>query len=173
MKLRLCLFALGLLLVSAATVRADGIPPGDPEIIVGEGTGSFTVTSLPFSFFIPGDTTGCKVNNLTGQCFNSFNDTGGTIGSLVITFPTAVSNVTCLALSFFATCTPSGNDAVYTGGAGIPNGIHFFIFFQDGFPDGRYTVSTVPEPATLGLLVTGLSAIYAGRKLRKRAASRT
>jgi len=172
MKLRLCLFALGLLFVCAATVHADGIPPGDPEIIVGEGTGSFVVTSLPFSFAIPGDTTGCTVNGLSGVCFDSFNNTGGTIGSLVITFPTAVTNVTCLALSFFATCTPSGNNAIYTGGTGIPQ-THFFIFLQTGFPDGTYTVSTVPEPATLGLLATGLSAIFAGRKLRKRAASRT
>jgi len=174
MKLRPWLLALGVLLVSVVTVYANSIPPGDPFIIVGGGGTSVAITSLPFSFTVPTDSHACTVNNMTGQCFDAINDTGTTMTSLVITFPSPVSNVSCLALQFFATCTPSGNNAIYTGGPGIPNdGTAFFIFLQDGFATGTYTVTPVPEPATLGLLATGLSAIFAGRKLRKRAARRT
>jgi hypothetical protein len=175
MKFRLCLFALGLLLVSAATVRADVIPP-DPDIIVGGDTGSGPVNSLPFSFTIPADTQACTVNNLSGQCFRGFNNTGVTIPSLVINFPSAVSNVTCGqgALAVFANCVVTAlNQVTFSGGTGIANQTHFFIFLQDGFPTGAYTAAIVPEPATLGLLATGLGAIFAGRKLRKRAAGRT
>jgi hypothetical protein len=175
MKFRLCLFALGLLLVSAVAVRADGIPPGDPFIIVGGGGASPNINSLPFTFTVPTDTAACTVNNLSGQCFDSFNNTGVTIPSLVITFPSVVSNVSCAqgALAVFSSCVASGTQVTFTGGTGIPDQTHFFIFLQDGFATGTYTATTVPEPATLGLLATGLSALFAGRKLRKRAASRT
>jgi len=188
MKIKISQFcALVLLTFVASTLAfADGIQ--DPKIII-KGAGGSSVTDgkceqcvpvgFNFSFTIPASGSGSLFfTNESGKSWNSLE---------MIESGVPAADVSCHS-SLFASCTvttlKNGSVEILltTGGNGrnwknhgIPEGGNFQIQFacvKGNCWPGGITVSghgstgTIPEPATLGLMVTGIGAIFSRRKIK-------
>jgi hypothetical protein len=181
-------FALLLLLIVGSTLAfADGIQ--DPKVIIkGAGGGNATdgkceqcvAVGFNFSFTIPESGSGSLFfTNESGKTWNSLK---------LIETGVPAADVSCHS-SLFASCsvttlengsveillTDHGNGRLNKG-KGIQNGQNFQIQFAcvkgSCWPGGitvtgRGASGTIPEPATLGLMVTGLGAIFSRRKVWK------
>jgi hypothetical protein len=175
-------------LSTALVVRADGISPNDPKIIVGRGTGSTLVTAL--HFVVPVDLGG-------GGIFNFDNATGQDWVGLILTvnFPNAAAAkaaaVSCSS-DVFSACSPERHGKILTitltGGEITPCSdsscsmdSEFFVDLNDGATlhnhgkaNGKggwekdiiegQAITTAPEPAALSLLLSGLGGIWLWRK---------
>ncbi|HTR26819.1 MAG TPA: PEP-CTERM sorting domain-containing protein [Terriglobales bacterium] len=181
---RLCAFFL-LLIVSSALAFADGIK--DPKVIIkGAGGGNLAQgkceqcigVGFNFSFTIPESGSGnLFFTNQSGKSWNSL--------ALFVTGVPA-SSISCHS-QFFASCVTKtlkdgSVEILFSNGKtdnrdkGIPNGGNFQISFgcvkgtcwPGGITvTGHGSAGTLPEPATLALMTTGLGAIIARRKVRK------
>jgi len=182
---RFCAFSLLLILVSTLAF-ADGIQ--DPKVIIkGAGGGNIAENGkcgqcigvgFNFSFTIPeGGSGNLFFTNESGKAWNSL--------ALFVTGVPA-SSISCHS-EFFASCVTktlkNGSvEILFSNGKtdnkdrGIPNGGNFQISFAcvkgTCWPGGitvtgRGSAGTLPEPATLALMTTGLGAIIARRKVKK------
>lgn len=180
---RFCAFFL-LLIVASTLAFADGIQ--DPKVIIkgagGNGPLGKCEQCVPvgfnFSFTIPeGGAGNLFFTNQSGKSWNSL--------ALFVTGVPAAS-ISCHS-SFFASCiTQTLKDGsveiLFTNGKGdnrnrgIQNGGNFQISFScvkgTCWPGGitvtgHGSAGTIPEPATLGLLTTGIGAIFSRRKMWK------
>jgi hypothetical protein len=191
MRLDRGLLSCALLLSTALVVRADGISPSDPKIIVGRGTGSTLVTAL--QFVVPVDLGG-------GGIFNFDNATGQDWIGLILTvnFKNAAdakaAAVSCSS-DLFSTCSPERHGKILTitltGGEITPCSdsscsmdSEFFVDLNDGATlhshgkangnggwkkdiiEGQIIGQAIPapEPAVLPLLLSGLGGIWLWRK---------
>jgi hypothetical protein len=183
--------ACALFILSAGVVRADGISPNDPKIIVGRETGSMSITASPFT--VP-------VNSSGGGIFNFDNATvHDWIGMiLTVTFPNgaeamaaAVSCSNDVLTDIYSSCSSERHGRTVTitltGGVITPCSegtcsldSKFFVDLNDDATlhdhgkangmggwkgdiiEGR--AITTPEPATLPLLISGLGGIWLWRK---------
>ncbi len=181
---RFCAFVL-FLIVGSMLSFADGIK--DPKVIIkGAGGAGAAQGKCPqcvgvgfnFSFTIPeGGSGNLFFTNASGKGWNS-------LALFVTGVPAA--DISCHS-SFFASCTATtlkdGTvEILFSNGKGdnrdrgIQNGGNFQISFgcvkgtcwPGGIKvTGHGSAGTIPEPATLGLLATGLGAIFSRRKLWK------
>lgn len=166
---------------------ADGVT--DPRIIIQGGGGSEQVTGNTFAGEFTFDGEGIDYQNVSGQTFLS----------LILTFTPDgnVGAFSCAALSFFSSCSVDGDTVTFSGGSGIPSGSgentesissfaenlnncgiedtsHFEVVIE-GLPQGTSTSfdavanSTVPEPASVILIATGLAGFAGLRKRRSQA----
>jgi hypothetical protein len=151
---------------SASRVMADSVPPIDPRITIGHGTGS-TGVGLTFQVKVVGG----------GGVSDFFNDTPFTWTELDFT---GISKnpqlVTCGPATLFATCIPGPPIMIngqkfevtiaFLNGEILPNE-HFFVdlrgdtkhTWQSPFLSAQAVVGSVPEPSVAVLLLTGLFAI--------------
>jgi hypothetical protein len=183
---RICALVL-LVVVTTTLAFADGIQ--DPKIIV-KGAGGQNVAQgkcpqcvavgFNFSFTIPPSGSGdLFFTNDSGKAWNTLK---------LIETGVAAADVSCHS-SLFASCTvttlKNGSvEILLTNGSGhanwkdhgIANGGNFQIDFScvrgSCWPGGitvtgRGSAGTIPEPATLALMVTGLGAIISRRKVHR------
>jgi hypothetical protein len=171
---------LGMVLaVCTVAANASGI---DPSVIIRDPVGCPTnncvpVTGLTFSFQVPSAGFGV---------LHFLNSSGVTWTSLILTETgVAAANVTCSSDVFSCGISAFGQNGakmvlLATGGAlsGIPNGNSFEIVLgcvnSICWPGGLQfdaTANTVPEPATMALLLTGIGALVTRRKLRVKSAA--
>ena len=152
--------------------------------------GGIASTNVGLNFIITVGANNCALKGsgtFNYFCFDAFNASGVAITNLLVVFPNAFDVLTCgvIAGGPFSTCTPSpgGKSILFSGGTGIPPGTgddeceedrdescagHFFIAFQGVSQGTDVSVQgNVPEPATLGLFLTGIGALVARRRLRK------
>jgi hypothetical protein len=181
-------WAFALIMMVASTLAfADGIQ--DPKIIVkGAGNSNFAQGKCPqcipvgfnFSFTIP--------EGGSGSLFFT-NDSGKAWSSLkLIESGVPAADVSCHS-SLFASCTvttlkngsveillTNGNGRQNNRGSGIVEGGNFQIQFGcvkgSCWPGGiqvtgKGSVGTVPEPATMALMMTGIGVICSRRKVWK------
>lgn len=171
-----------LLFVSAAGAWADSIPPNDPRIIIGAGSGSADIITPNFTIFSPtGTSPGTSPCTLIQGPFSKVekdcvfeNSIGAAITGLdFVVGGVNASSVTCqnLANSAFSGCevqtTPNGVDVGFFGGS-IPDEGEFQVQLL-GFPantDFNTTASLAPEPATIALVLSGLGGLLTLRKRR-------
>jgi hypothetical protein len=179
MKVFSVFFLSGMLVTCCAAARADSIPIGDPEVIIGGGNGSLPVNAS-FSFISPTGTSpislpggspclvlgiislpDCIVQNGTSSTWTSLSfdiSPRGQIGPFV-----------CVALDYFSNCSfnRSGTQVTFSGGSGIGAGDDFLVEVVAWLPntqfDGRAQdpPKATPEPATVGLLLIGFGGIFA------------
>lgn len=189
MKLKIsqvCAFALVIILASAFAF-ADGIQ--DPKIIVkGAGGSNFAQGKCPqcvpvgfnFSFTIPeGGSGSLFFTNDSGKAWNSLK---------LIESGVPAADVSCHS-SLFASCSvttlkdgsveillSNGGGRHNNRGSGIAEGGNFQIQFGcvkgSCWPGGiqiigKGSVGTVPEPATMALMMTGIGVIFSRRKVWK------
>ena len=152
-----------------AVAFADSIPPPDPVIRGGGGTGSVPITSSVFTILTksgmsPTDGTPCILiqggnsTSADGCIFrNDITTPPGdkTIQQLVVVAsPTYSGSLTCLlstALggpSSFTGCAPSGPVVRFFGGPGIPFGGDFSFGFRGFNPNAVFTVIASFGPVT-------------------------
>lgn len=188
MKLKIsqvCAFAL-IMIVASVLAFADGIQ--DPKVIVkGAGGSNFAQGKCPqcmpvgfnFSFTIPESGSGSLFfTNDSGKAWNSLK---------LIESGVPAADVSCHS-SLFASCSvttlkdgsveillSNGNGRHNNRGSGIAAGGNFQIQFAcvkgSCWPGGiqvtgRGSVGTVPEPATMALMMTGIGAIFSRRKVK-------
>jgi hypothetical protein len=175
MRWRNALWLVLSVLAGVSASPASTIAP-DPAIIIVGGFGSIPV-GLTFSFATPGGTPFiCTFNNVNYACQEFQNVSGVGFFNMLLSYPTT-ANVTCQvvasgSLSLFSFCTPGSTQALFAGGSGINfNGV-FVIGVSGWLPTTFNVQANIPEPATLGLLATGIGALFAGRLLRRRSAGR-
>jgi len=166
------------ILMFAAICFADTFNPLDPKMIVSGSGGSVPVTSPNFSISI------VVGSNGVGTSLTYRNDLPNmaSIRTLTVTPPPGayitalgIPN-TCGANSYFTICfAPQQNNGswIFSGGPGIPTGFEFSITVF-GFVPGNYTgdnafgavasPTSIPEPATIALLIPGLLGIYRLRR---------
>ncbi len=188
MKLKVsqvCAFAL-MMIVASTLAFADGIQ--DPKVIVKGAGGNVAQGKCPqcipvgfnFSFTIPESGSGSLFfTNDSGKAWNSLR---------LIESGVPAADVSCHS-SLFASCTvttlkdgsveillTNGGNRRYNKGGGIAEGGNFQIQFAcvkgNCWPGGiqvtgKGSVGTVPEPATLALMMTGIGAIFSRRKVWK------
>lgn len=193
------IFLLGLFVVFSFTLaKADQLPVGDPIIKTGGSpdppapagiiTPSFSIFSS--TGFSPG-TSPCilmqgGISTESGSCFFendiTIKDVGQTITSLIFDARGIdPSTVTCDTLTVLGGTGPFGGCGVDSlpGGGGtqvtfnegaIPFHKDFTLEFDDFPKNFTFGVTaTVPEPATLGLFLSGLAAAFALRRARAKA----
>ena len=191
MKLARLLFLGALVLSSALIVRADGISPIDPTIIIGRGTGSAPITALQFPVPIGSNGGGIfYFDNATGQNWIgltltvTFKDANAAMAAAV-----SCSNGSILS-DVFSACSSKRQGKILTisltGGQITPCvgescslTSEFFVDLNDGATlhnhgkangKGGWKGDTIqaqaitPEPATLLLLLSGLGGIWMCRK---------
>jgi hypothetical protein len=184
---RICAFVL-LVIVASTLAFADGIQ--DPKVIIkGAGGGNIAQqgkcpqcmgVGFNFSFTIPESGSGALFfTNDSGKGWNSLK---------LVESGVPAADVSCHS-SLFASCTvttlkdgsvqillTNGGGGHNNRGSGIVAGGNFQIDFAcvkgSCWPGGiqvtgRGSAGTIPEPATLGLMVTGLGAIISRRKVWK------
>jgi hypothetical protein len=183
---KLCGLAL-FVVVASALVFADGIK--DPKVIIkGAGGGNVAQGKCPqcvpvgfnFSFTIPESGSGSLFfTNESGKNWNSLT---------LIESGVPAADVSCHS-SLFASCSvttlkngsveillTNGGNGRLNRGSGIENGGNFQIQFAcvkgSCWPGGiqvtgHGSTGTVPEPATLALMMTGIGAIVSRRRLWK------
>jgi len=182
---KVCAFAL-IAIVASTLAFADGIQ--DPKVIVkGAGGGNVAQGKCPqcvpvgfnFSFTIPeGGSGSLFFTNASGKSWNSLK---------LIETGVPAADVSCHS-SLFASCTVTtlrdgsvqilltNGDGRNNRGNGIPEGGNFQIQFAcvkgSCWPGGititgKGSVGTIPEPATLALMITGVGAIVSRRKVWK------
>ena len=167
--------------LSVVAAHADSVDPG---IIINDplgcpGNNCTTITQLTFGFNVP--STGFGV-------LHFLNATGVTWHSLLLTETgEAAVNISCSSNVFSCAVSPLGQNGAKIlltaigGLTGIPNGNSFEVVlgcargdcpkWPDGLGFEATANATVPEPATMALLLTGVGAIVSRRKLRKHIAS--
>jgi hypothetical protein len=184
---QLCAFTL-VVIVASTLAFADGIK--DPKVIVkGAGGGNIAQGKCPqcvpvgfnFSFTIPeGGSGDLFFTNNSGKGWNSL---------VLVESGVPAADVSCHS-SLFASCTVTtlkdgSVQILLTNGSGhihsnwrdhgIAQGGNFEISFgcvkgtcwPGGLQvTGRGSAGTIPEPATLGLMITGLGAIFSRRKVK-------
>ena len=166
------------ILLCVASANATSIDPGiiirDP---VGCPSGSCVpITGLSFSFGVPSSGFGV---------LHFLNASGVTWSSLILTETgVAAINVTCSSNVYSCSVVSFGQNGakiVLTAAGGLPgilNGHSFEVILGcknadcPGWPGGlefsAVANSSVPEPGTMALLLTGVGAICSRRKLRRR-----
>jgi hypothetical protein len=183
---RVCAFVLFVVVASTLSF-ADGIQ--DPKVII-KGAGGQNVAQgkcpqcvgvgFNFSFTIPESGSGALFfSNDSGKAWNSLK---------LVESGVPAADVSCHS-SLFTSCTvttlkngsvqillTNGGGGHNNRGSGIVAGGNFQIDFAcvkgSCWPGGiqvtgRGSAGTIPEPATLGLMVTGLGAIISRRKVWK------
>jgi len=162
-------FALCVSYASANTVN-----PLDPSIIIRDpvgcpGNNCVVLTSNTWSFNVPTGGAGL---------LHFLNSSGNTWTNLVLTeLGVAAANVSCQSDVFSCSVVPFGQNgaqivlAAVGGLPGIPNGNSFEIIlgcanlcWPSGLTFNATANTSVPEPGTMALLLTGVGAIYARRK---------
>jgi hypothetical protein len=181
----------GVIVVSCAAARADSIRPHDPEIIMGGGNGSFPVGSI-FSFISPSGTSPitlsggspCLVGGIISvpDCiFKNSTSSTWTGLSFTISPDGQIGPFVCITLDYFSTCSfnPAGTRVTFSGGPGIGAGDDFLVEVVTWLPDTQFNgqaqshgrsqadppPSSIPEPATVGLLLIGFGTLLARRRL--------
>lgn len=161
-------------LAAASTANADGT---DPSIIILNGGDQVPIPGTSFSFFT---TTGSDCNftsptTATTCNFQNTNPAAATWTAVDIDISQVIdkSLVTCGGGAFFASCVVTNDadgtvDISLSGGPGITPA-DFPAFGIAGWAsgttfDGTITLSSVPEPGTLALLLTGGGFFLARRK---------
>ncbi|MFY9673252.1 MAG: PEP-CTERM sorting domain-containing protein [Terriglobales bacterium] len=183
---RICAFVL-MVMVACTLAFADGIQ--DPKVII-KGAGGSDVAQgkcpqcvevgFNFSFTIPASGSGdLFFTNDSGKAWNSLK---------LIETGVPAADVSCHS-SMFASCTvttlkngsveillSTGSNGANWRNHGISAGGNFQIDFScvkgSCWPGGiqvtgRGAAGTIPEPATLGLMATGIAAIFSRRKIWK------
>ncbi len=173
-----------MVLACAGPALANGIT--DPQIIVRDGSpGVITLTNNSFNINLP-NTPGCTSTQIT---FNGlpatdtvctiFVDAGVILHTLTF-YITPTQGLLTGAIdpgnfpNFFTTVfvDPNNTGVTFLGGniVGPQDGLHFeFIGFQNN--TGVSVGVNTPEPATLGLFLTGVGALVARRRLRRNSAA--
>ena len=181
------------LVFSTAVALADSIPPGDPVIRTGGGSGSAPIYSPIFTILTatgasPTDGTPCILmqggNSAAEQdCVfrNDIQTEENTIHKLIFSAKTYFSGALTCALStalggqspWFTECLATGSQVKFFGGPGIPFGGDFSFGFRGFNPNATFRViaiterddspTTVPEPGTLALL-GGVAALLVRRR---------
>lgn len=153
----------------------------------------YPIFSTPFSPIVFTDCTGQLPTNVKQSyegCFSGVNRTGNDWFGVDLVFdnttPLSGQPVNCtpdqdnqgnLGPNFYtsSTCALSGSQYVLSYTGGIIHNNDFFVIAEDGvspdqFPNGTLTADIVPEPGSIWLLSTGLSA--AGAVVARRRALR-
>jgi hypothetical protein len=161
-------------LAAGSIANATGV---DPSIIVLNGGDQVPIPGTTFSFFT---TTGSDCNftsptTATNCNFQNTNPGAATWTALDIDISQVIdmSLVTCGGGAFFASCVVTNDadgtiDISLSGGPGITTA-DFPFFSIAGWAsgttfDGTITLSSVPEPGTLALLLSGGGLLLARRK---------
>ncbi|MFZ3340006.1 MAG: PEP-CTERM sorting domain-containing protein [Terriglobales bacterium] len=184
---QVCAFAL-IMIVASTLAFGDGIQ--DPKVIVkGAGGGNVAQGRCPqcvpvgfnFSFTIPESGSGSLFfTNDSGKAWNSLK---------LIESGVPAADVSCHS-SLFASCSvttlqngsveillTNGGGRHNNRGSGIAEGGNFQVQFAcvkgNCWPGGiqitgKGSVGTVPEPATLALMITGIGVIFSRRKVKVR-----
>ena len=183
---QICVFAL---LVIATSLAAFGDTVTDPKIIIhgvsgaapfGEGC-QFTCVGMNFSFGVP--------ESGSGTLFFTNNSGKNWTSLALFEKGVAASAISCNGSNLFKSCTTktlaNGTVEILLSGVkghednpqrGILNGQGFYIKFacvgNSCWPGGldftaRANIGVVPEPGSVALMITGLSAIAARRKVWK------
>jgi PEP-CTERM motif len=170
---------LGLVLVvAAAGASANAV---DPSIIIRDPLGCpanncIVLTSNTWSFNVPSGGFGL---------LHFLNSSGNDWTMLILTeLGVAANLVSCQSDVFSCSVVPFGQNGAQiiltaTGGLpGLPDNTSFEILLACGscpkWPAGllfNAAAGAVPEPGTMALLLTGVGAIYARRKLRAKVAA--
>ena len=187
MRLRSLLVLAGLLIcLLATTASADII---DPKITISGGTGTVFLNSPHFNFSLS-NTNVCTEDN-TGWTCTFMNISGHSWDSLTLGINPQQNGLSCDALQFFTQCTTDSEsdfkvtffDGVIPSGSCTPGGhpgvllsdpsVHvscdgpeFVLHFSPEFnPNtGLKGTASLPEPASMVLLGTGLAGLLARRK---------
>jgi len=164
-------------LLCAGAAQADTI---DPVIIVRGASGSIPITG-PTVILTYLNQPGCtnqtylipniSPNPLPGMACSLINMTNAAIASITFNITSAQLPLTlqCATLCSSFTSTVTGGTAIFTFSPPIPTAQPFneigvdFINFAAGTTIA-VTATAVPEPGTIGLLLTGLGAIAARRR---------
>jgi len=166
---------LGIVLaVCTVAANASGI---DPTVIIRDPLGCPSNACIP----VTGLTFGFQVPSAGFGVLHFLNSSGVTWHSLILTETgVAAANVACSSDVFSCSVLALGQNGAKivltaTGGAlsGIPNGHSFEIILgcvnSNCWPGGlqfEATANAVPEPATMALMLTGMGALFARRKVR-------
>ena len=156
--------------LSTAVAVADSIPPGDPVIRTGGGTGSVPITSPIFTILTatgnsPTDGTPCVlmlggISTPAPGCIflndiKKGNGAGTTINALLFVasksdFSGTLSCALSTALggpSPFTQCAVAGPVVTFFGGPGIPFGDDFSLGFRGFNPNASFLVNAISRPS--------------------------
>ncbi len=178
MQLKRLLVVAACVLALAGMSFADSL--NDPKIIVGGGGNTpildqITITGNTFSVFSStGTTPPCTVNGQSDPTCEVTNGNNYTWTTLSFLISPTQGNLSCDGGFFFAGCSVNNDLGIVSffacNGQFCDSGITpggTFIFEAQGFlPNTGFggTANSVPEPASLVLLLTGAGALFVRRR---------